>query len=349
MQTGVITGCLRISKESIFTGLNNLEVVSVLSDFYSEYFGFTQNEMDAMLAYYGLESKTNTVKDWYNGYLFGETVVYNPLSAVLMVSAWVKNINRYPEPYWVNTSGNDIIHDMIDNMDSEAKAGLETLMAGGTVSSVINEYVTYDDIYSAHDNLWNFLLFTGYLKKTGDERQNADGELTLDLSIPNIELKYIYKTKIQEWFNTRVAREDTAAFIEAIINGNTEILQEELSSLLVESISYMDSEENNYHGFMTGVLTILARQNGYLVKSNRESGDGRYDAVLYRVNGKKSTAVIFEFKVVKKFDQLPTACEDALKQIEEKNYTADWENEGFENIIKYGIGFYKKRCAVRKG
>ncbi|GBU26078.1 hypothetical protein R83H12_02761 [Fibrobacteria bacterium R8-3-H12] len=162
-------------------------------------------------------------------------------------------------------------------------------------------------------------------------------------------MKYIYKTKIQEWFNKRIAREDTTAFLKAIIDGNTEIFQEELSSLLVESISYMDSEENNYHGFMTGVLTILARQNGYLVKSNRESGNGRYDAVLYRVNGKKSTAIIFEFKVAEKFDKLPIACETALKQIEEKNYAADWINEGYENIIKYGIGFYKKRCAVRKG
>ncbi|GBU21699.1 hypothetical protein R80B4_01599 [Fibrobacteres bacterium R8-0-B4] len=349
LQMGVITGCLRISKESVFTGLNNLEVVSVLSDFYSEHFGFTQNEMDAMLAYYGLESKTQIVKDWYNGYLFGNTVVYNPLSAVRMVSAWTKNINRKPEPYWVNTSGNDIIHDMIDNMDSEAKAGLETLMAGGTVSSVVNEYVTYGDLYSARDNLWNFLLFTGYLKKARDGRQNADGELTLELSIPNIELKYVYKTKIQEWFNKRVAREDTAAFLKAIIDGNTEIFQKELSSLLVESISYMDSEENNYHGFMTGVLTILARQNGYLVKSNRESGDGRYDLVLYSANGRDFNAVIFEFKAVKEFDKLPIACENALKQIEEKNYASDWVKEGYENIIKYGIGFYKKRCAVRKG
>ncbi|GBU21700.1 hypothetical protein R80B4_01600 [Fibrobacteres bacterium R8-0-B4] len=348
LQMGVITGCLRISKESVFTGLNNLEVVSVLSDFYSEYFGFTQNEMDAMLAYYGLESKTQIVKDWYNGYLFGETVVYNPLSAVLMVSAWMKNINRNPEPHWVNSSGNDIIHDMIDNMDSEAKAGLETLMAGGTVSSVVNEYVTYGDLYSAQDNLWNFLLFTGYLKKAGNVRM-VGVQTILDLSIPNFELLYVYKTKIQEWFNKRVAREDTAAFLKAIIDGNTEIFQEKLSSLLVESISYMDSEENNYHGFMTGVLTVLARQNGYRLKSNRESGDGRYDLVLYSATGNADKAIIFEFKVAPNAKTLATACETALKQIEEKNYTADWINEGYENIIKYGIGFYKKRCAVRKG
>ncbi len=348
LQMGVITGCLRISKESVFTGLNNLEVVSVLSDFYSEYFGFTQNEMDAMLAYYGLESKTQIVKDWYNGYLFGETVVYNPLSAVLMVSAWTKNINRNPEPHWVNSSGNDIIHDMIGNMDSEAKAGLETLMAGGTVSSVVNEYVTYGDLYSAQDNLWNFLLFTGYLKKAGNVRM-VGVQTILDLSIPNFELLYVYKTKIQEWFNKRVAREDTAAFLKAIIDGNTEIFQEKLSSLLVESISYMDSEENNYHGFMTGVLTVLARQNGYRLKSNRESGDGRYDLVLYSATGNADKAIIFEFKVAPNAKTLATACETALKQIEEKNYTADWINEGYENIIKYGIGFYKKRCAVRKG
>ncbi|GBU22332.1 ATPase AAA [Fibrobacteres bacterium R8-0-B4] len=173
--------------------------------------------------------------------------------------------------------------------------------------------------------------------------------MTLELSIPNIELKYVYKTKIQEWFNKRVAREDTVAFLKAIIDGNTEIFQKELSSLLVESISYMDSKENNYHGFMTGVLTILARQNGYLAKSNRECGDGRSDLVLYNENGNDTTAVIFEFKVAPNAKMLATVCEDALKQIEEKNYAAYWDEEDYKNIIKYGIGFYKKRCAVRKG
>ncbi|GBU21255.1 hypothetical protein R80B4_01144 [Fibrobacteres bacterium R8-0-B4] len=348
LQTGVITGCLRISKESIFTGLNNLDTASVLDDYYSEYFGFTQREVDAMLDCYGLDSKKQLVRDWYNGYLFGNTEVYNPWSCLKAIASWIKNINELPRAHWVNTSSNAVIHDMIDNMNAEAKAGLETLMSGGTVSSVVDEYVTYGDIYATADNLWNFLLFTGYLKKARESVDRIE-RVVLDMKIPNKELYIIFETKIQEWFNKRVAREDTAAFLKAIIDGNTEIFQKELSMLLVESISYMDSKENNYHGFMTGVLTILARQNGYLVKSNRESGDGRSDLVLYNENGNDATAVIFEFKVAPNAKMLATVCEDALKQIEEKNYAAYWDEEDYKNIIKYGIGFYKKRCAVKKG
>jgi len=349
IKTGVITGCLRVSKESIFTGLNNLDTASVLDKKYSEYFGFTQLETDAMLNYYGLDAKKQLVRDWYNGYLFGNTEVYNPWSCLKAVDSWITDINEYPRAYWVNTSGNDIIHDMIDNMNAEAKAGLETLMSGETISSTANEYVTYGDIFEDADNLWNFLLFTGYLKKTGDGRQNADGELTLDLSIPNIELRYIYKTKIQQWLKTQIAKKNLDALNNSILNGDAETIQRELSKLLLESISYMDSAENFYHGFMAGVLGVLTRLNGYMVASNRESGDGRGDLVLYRVNGKESRAIIFEFKTAKEFDKLPTACENALKQIEDMNYTADWDKEGYKNIIKYGIGFYKKRCEVRKG
>jgi len=349
LQTGVITGCLRVSKESIFTGLNNLDTASVLDNKYSEYFGFTQREVDTMLNYYGFDYKKQLVRDWYNGYLFGNTEVYNPWSCLKAVDSWTTDINTQPKAYWVNTSSNNIIHDMIDNMNAEAKAGLEILMAGGIVSSAVDEYVTYGDIFEGADNLWNFLLFTGYLKKVGDGRQNADGELTLDLSIPNIELRYIYKTKIQEWFKKRIARKNLDALHNAILNGDVETIQSELSTLLLESISYMDSAENFYHGFMTGVLGALARLNGCLVASNRESGDGRCDLVLYRTNGKESRAIIFELKTAKEFDKLPNACENALKQIEDKNYAADWDKEGYKNIIKYGIGFYKKRCEVRKG
>jgi hypothetical protein len=346
LQLSVITGCLRISKESIFTGLNNLEVVSILSDSYSEHFGFTQGEMDTMLGYYGLESKTQILRDWYNGYLFGSAELYNPWSSVRVVGNWLININRYPEPFWANTCSNDIIRDMADKANAETKTHLETLIAGGTISAVVHENVTYGDIYKNADNLWNFLFFTGYLKNTGDGRQNADGELTLHLSIPNIELKYIYVTQIREWFNDRIAGKNLDALHNAVIAGDAETFQDELSALLAETISFMDSAENFYHGFMAGVLS---RIKGFSMRSNRESGDGRSDLVLYRDNGKKSAAVIFELKIAKEFDKLPAASENALKQIEDKNYAAEWNKEGYNIIIKYGVGFYRKRCEIRVG
>jgi len=346
LQFAVMTGCLRISKESIFTGLNNPAMISILSKEYSEYFGFTQGEMDTMLEYYGLESKTQVVKDWYNGYIFGNTEVYNPWSTLNVVSSWRTYIDEFPRPYWVNTSGNDIVRKLVDRADGEMKAELETLMAGGTISKTVHEDITYDEIYKNADNPWNFLFFTGYLKKMGDGCLNEDGELTLDLSIPNIELKYIYKTKIQEWFKDRIAEKDLRIFFDAILSGDVKTFQRELLILLAESISFMDSAENFYHGFMAGVLSRL---EGYIVKSNRESGHGRSDLVMYSVNGIDNKAVIFEFKPTKKFEGLPAACEDALKQIEENDYAAYWDKEGYKNIVKYGIGFYKKRCEVRKG
>jgi len=346
LQFAAITGCLRISKESIFTGLNNLDVVSIFNKDYAEHFGFTQNEMDVLLKAYGLESKTQIVRDWYNGYLFGDTEIYNPWSSLKVVRSWITNINELPQPYWANTSSNDIIHDMIDNMNFKMKEGLEILMAGGNISAVVHEDVTYAEIYNDADNLWNFLFFTGYLKKVGNERLNGYGEITLDLSIPNVEVKYIYKTKIQEWFTRRVAKKNHETLFNAILNGDAETFQNELSKLLAESISFMDCAENFYHGFMTG---ILSGSNGYAVKSNREGGDGRSDLVMYSANGIDDKAVIFELKIAKEFDKLPIACEQALKQIEDKNYAAYWDKEGYKDIIKYGIGFYKKRCEVRKG
>jgi len=346
LQLAVMTGCLRISKESIFTGLNNLEVISILSDLYSEHFGFTQGEMDAMLAYYGLTSKTQILKDWYNGYLFGNTEVYNPWSSVRVVSNWTVNINRLPEPHWTNTSSNDIVRDLIDNADNKTKDDIETLMAGGTISAVVHEDMTYDEIHKNADNLWNFLFFTGYLKRVGVERQNVYGELTIDLSIPNTELMYIYKTKIKEWFDEKIAGKNLDALHNAILNEDVETFQNELSAVLSESISYMDSAESLYHGLMIGALL---RINGYRLKSNRESGNGRSDLILYSEKQKNGTVAIFEFKATKEYKRLPELCENALKQIEDKKYADDWIDNGYKNVIKYGIGFCGKSCEIRKG
>ncbi|MDR2693315.1 MAG: ATP-binding protein [Chitinispirillales bacterium] len=346
LQFAVITGCLRVSKESIFTGLNNLVVNTVLSNDYSGYFGFTQGEVDAMLDYYGFDGKRQIVRDWYNGYRFGNTEVYNPWSCLNVVSSWNTYINDYPRPYWINTSSNDIIHDMLDNMGADAKAGLETLMTGGTISVAVNEYVTYGDIYTSADNLWSFLLFTGYLKMAGEARQSEGRGLTVDLSVSNIELKYVYKNQIREWFNARVREKNLDALFSAVISGDVEMFQRELSSLLAENISFMDSSESFYHGVMLGVL---ARIDGYRLESEPESGDGRCDLALRGTNGKDGKVIIFEFKIAAKETGLQAVCEKALKQIEAKKYAAKWESHGYKNIVKYGIGFYKKRCRVMKG
>jgi hypothetical protein len=342
LQFAVLTGCLRVSKESIFTGLNNPEIISILTKDYSEYFGFTQDEMDIMLKHYDLESKKQITRDWYNGYLFGNTEVYNPWSSILVVKNWLADINERPKPYWANTSGNEIVRKLIDKADGEAKTDLETLMAGGTISKAIHEDITYGDVYQNTENLWNFLFFTGYLKKVGE---TVDGKerIIVEMKIPNKEVDIIYCDKIQEWFENKINEKDLTEFFKAILAGDVETFQKELSALLAESISFMDSAENFYHGFMLG---MLLRLNGYEVKSNRETGHGRNDLVM---RGGMDKAVIFEFKVADKFDKLSAECEDALKQIEDNNYAAESIREGYTDITKYGIAFYKKRCKIMLG
>jgi hypothetical protein len=342
LQFAVLTGCLRISKESIFTGLNNPDVISILSDRYDEYFGFTQGEMDEMLAHYGLESKTQIVKDWYNGYLFGSKEVYNPWSSIHVVADWLDNINRNPGAYWANTSGNEIVRKLIDRADDDAKAELETLMADGVISKVIHEDITYNEVYQNTENLWNFMFFTGYLKKVG-ETVDAKGRIIVEMKIPNKEVDIIYSNKISEWFNERIKEKDLTGFFSSILAGDVETFEKELAELLLDSISYMDSKEAFYHGFMLGTLKRL---KGYTVTSNRETGYGRSDLVM---RGGMDKAIIFEFKVAKEFNELSAECKDALKQIEDNNYAADSIREGYTDIMKYGIAFYKKRCKIMAG
>jgi len=344
LQLAVMTGCLRISRESIFTGLNNLDTASVLDNNYSAYFGFTQREVDAMLDYYGIDAKKQLVRDWYNGYLFGNTEVYNPWSSLKAVESWITNINEHPRAYWVNTSGNDIIHDMIDNMNTDAKGGLENLMAGGTVSCEVDEYVTYGDIFKKVDNLWNFLLFTGYLKKVGAGRMEGVKNV-VDLSIPNLELQYVYETKIQEWFKEKISRKDFGPLYTALLDGDAETVQKELGNFLVETISYMDAKEAFYHGILLGVLAGMSE---FSAKSNRETGLGRGDIVLRHTSG-RGKAVILELKYTPEMFEIAKKSEEAVKQIENGKYAKELESECYTDIIKYGIAFCKKSCEVRKG
>jgi hypothetical protein len=217
-------------------------------------------------------------------------------------------------------------------------------MSGSSISKLVHEDITYDEIDKNAENLWNFLFFTGYLKKVGERFDGV--KKILDLSIPNLELHFIYEVKVREWFEERIIEKNFDSFFNAVLTGDVETFQRELSTLLADSISFMDSAENFYHGFMAGVLSRL---KGYRVKSNRESGNGRSDLAMYAASGAVGKAILFELKTVKKFHDLPAACTEALAQIEDNNYAAYWDDEGYSEIMKYGIGFYKKRCMIRLG
>ncbi|MDR2732609.1 MAG: ATP-binding protein [Fibromonadaceae bacterium] len=341
LQLAVITGCLRVSKESIFTGLNNLTIISILNTEFSEYFGFTQNEVDVILKYYGLEEKRQLLRDWYNGYLFGNTEVYNPWSCVNAVTNWRININELPRPHWVNTSSNDIVRKLIDTVKGEAKTELETLITGGTISKVIHEDITYDDVYRNADNIWNFMFFTGYLKKVG---QTVDSEerVVIEMKVPNKELNIIFHNKVQEWFRERIEQRDFGKLHAAILGGNATVVQEELGDFLLGTISYMDGKEDFYHGVMLGVLSGISN---YDLKSNRETGLGRCDIVMKHSSG-RGKAVIFELKWTSDMKEIVKKRDEALKQIVDGKYAEELENECYNDVIKYGVAFCRKSCEV---
>ena len=343
LEFAVITGCLRISKESIFTGLNNLAINSILNVDYSEYFGFTQNEVEQMLEDYDLSHKVSEVKEWYNGYLFGKTEVYNPWSVINYVRTLISDSDAFPKPYWSNTSSNSIIRELIEEADSVVKQEIEGLLAGGTIEKPIHEDITYEDIHKTQDNLWNFLFFTGYLKRVKERFEEETIYLTL--TIPNKEVAGIYRNTILEWFDKQLKTTDLNNLHKAILEGDCETFENEVSELLLETISFYDYAENYYHGFLCGLLKGC---NHYTVISNRESGNGRPD-ILFKHLSVRGQAVIMELKVVKEFDRMESGCNEALKQIEEQNYAAVLYKEGYRQIRKYGVCFYRKECMVKAG
>lgn len=342
LEFAVITGCLRISRESIFTGLNNLEVISVLNENYSEYYGFTESEVKEMLRTYGLEEKLQEVKQWYDGYLFGNTEVYNPWSVINYVKNGISGSRSFPQPYWSNTSSNSIVRELIDHADLHVKKEIEELIAGGTIEKPVHEDITYEDIHKTQDNLWNFLFFTGYLKKT-DERFEVDTSY-LTMTIPNEEVRFIYRNNIKEWFDNKLKNTDLNVLYNAVLDGNCTVFEEQVNNQLAETISYYDYAESYYHGFLCGLLKGC---NRYATISNRESGNGRPDIVLAYPSA-RGPVIILELKVAKRFQELEAGCDAALEQIEQQNYAAYWENEGYTSITKYGICFYKKECMVKK-
>ncbi|MDO4555947.1 MAG: AAA family ATPase [Lachnospiraceae bacterium] len=344
LEFSVITGCLRISKESIFTGLNNLEMLSILNRGYAEYFGFTRTEIKEMLHAYGLEKLEGLVKEWYDGYLFGSTEVYNPWSIVCFVKEAFYENECAPKSYWATTSSNTVIRSMIDRAsDAATRNDLEILMQGGEIEKPVHEDVTYDEIYNTTDNLWNFMFFTGYLKKSG-ERIEEDGERFISLKIPNKEVALIFRQKISGWFQEFVENRKMTTFYQAIVEKDTDVMQEELSDLLMKTISYEDYRENFYHGFLLGCLTGM---KDYIVLSNREGGLGRSDIIIKHPSFKNG-AYILELKYTKNPRELEEQAELALKQIKDKKYREELYNEGYDRITCYGISFCKKDCCVKR-
>ena len=345
LERAVITGCLRISKESIFTGLNHLQISSIYNNGYEEAFGFTQAETEQMLIDYGISDRIEEAKVWYDGYLFGETEIYNPWSIIKYVSSIVINHMQFPQPYWANTSSNTIIKDMIWHADEEMKRELDILINGGTIEKQIHEEITYDDIHESEDNLWNFLFFTGYMKKVSERTDGDDNsDIYLTMKIPNIEIRTIYRNQIKTWFDRQVKDTDKGELNKAVLEGDTEAIAGYVTKLLKKSISVFDSEESFYHGFF---LSLLYGVPDYAPRSNREEGDGRPDIVLYPENP-KDPAIIFEIKVRKKFNEMEDGLHEAYKQIRDKRYEDGVLDDGYAGVKSYGMCFCKKSCIVGK-
>lgn len=341
LDRAVITGCLRISRESIFTGLNNLMVNSIRTRDFGEYFGFTPEETIEMLSAYGLSDKVDEVRKWYDGYLFGDSEVYNPWSVTNYIKLHWKSPDTFPEPYWSNTSSNKIIKDLIDHSSPEQKADIDTLVTGGTIEKKIHEDITYADVHESDDNLWNFLFFTGYLRKVSERQE--DENLFVRMCIPNIEVRYIYKNHITVWFDKKKKEISREPLYKAIIERDAEQIGAFMSGVLKQTISTFDSGESFYHGMF---LSLLYGMPDYIPKSNREEGEGRPDIVLYPENP-EDPAFIFELKVRKDFREIDAGIKEAIKQIDDRHYEDGIENEGYAGYVSFGACFCKKRAMFR--
>ncbi len=343
LEFAVLTGCLRVSRESIFTGLNNLKTYSITKNKFSQYFGFTQEEMKEILQTFSLEQYAGTIAKWYDGYRFGLTEIYNPWSVLNCIDSYLQNDMVACEPYWSNTSSNRIVKRLIEESNERTKSMVEELINGTPIHTQIFEDVTYGTIDVNQDYIWSFLLFTGYLKIISCE--TVGDETYYDMVIPNVEIKSIYKNTIRSWFIDHINRDRRTDILESVIHADAEKLEDLLCTWLTNTISCFDEQENYYHGFVTGLVSGF---NGYMVVSNRESGNGRFDLVV-KQRSIWHHAAILEFKVVEKYNQMTKACEDALRQIEEKDYEASLRDEQYENIAKLGICFCQKRCRVKSG
>ena len=338
-----LTGCLRVSKESIFTGLNNLQIFSIMSTKFDDSFGFTQEEINVMLECYDLTDKSSDIAHWYDGYKFNDVDIYNPWSVLNYLSEAVEKSSALCKPYWSNTSSNEIVKRLIEESNDRTKNAIEELINGTPVRAQIYEDITYGTIDVNSEYIWSFLLFTGYLKVTAYE--TIGDETYYEMVIPNTEVKSIYKNTIRAWFEKKINADSRTDIIESIIYGEPEKLEKQLRHWLLTTISYHDEQESYYHGFVTGLVSGFA---DYEVLSNIESGEGRFDLVV-KQRSDAEYAAILEFKIAKTYKEMSAKCDEALRQIEEKNYIAGLQDELYRNVSKYGICFCKKRCQVKFG
>lgn len=342
LRFAVITGCLKIAKESIFTGTNNFVSDTIRDSRYNEHFGFTQTEVDKILKDSGCTEHAKNVREWYDGYHFGEVDVYCPWDVMNYLRDLQHDIMAKPESYWKNTSDNAIIRSFIDYAGTNITKKMETLLAGNYIIQNIDENLTYDYLHSSEENLWSILYLTGYLTRVRESELHMQiPEGTVALQIPNAEIKEIFETTVIKWFSDNAKNWNRNALFQAVWNADVESLTVEMNTLLRKTISYHDYKEDFYHAFLAGIFTGA----GYAVESNKEHGEGRSDIVVYdSVNGQ---VAIFEAKTSKTMETMNRDCEDAIRQINDRMYAKEYEDE-YDHILCYGISFFKKRCLVKK-
>ena len=338
LKFAVVTGCLRIPKESILTGVNNFASYSVIDSRFSKYFGFTNDEVLGMLNKFNLADKADIIKSWYDGYKFGNVDVYCPWDVVSFVSDLLYDQSIEPKNYWENTSGNSAIKAFFDMPDIDISDKFEALLNGETICEKVTNSLTYDQVYKSESNLWSLLLMTGYL--TVNHRVDNDKH-PVELRIPNREIANIFQTAVVENFNQTVDKTEINSLMNALWNGDTDTASEILSDLLWHTISYMDYHEDYYHAFLCG---LFVGRGGYMVYSNKERGLGRPDIDLR--DKKNRRVIIIEAKKSEREEDMPSDCEKAIKQIIDNQYAA--KLDGYRQILHYGIAFYKKSALVKK-
>lgn len=350
LQFAVLTGCLRISKESIFTGLNNFKVMSITDSRFDEQFGFTDSEVKKLLSDYGMDSHFDEVKEWYDGYHFGKADVYCPWDVINHVDHLRDDGDAKPQTYWINSSGNSLVRRLINRADSSTKDEIERLIAGEAIEKVIRQDLTYDEIENSIDNIWSVLFTTGYLTKIGEVKLPDSESYAYMLVIPNKEVREVFVLQIQEWFKAVVANDnDTMKLLsKAILDKDEAILARQLNIVMGRMISILDTKapddmkENFYHGLLLGLLR--GSNPDWLIKSNRESGDGFSDILIKPEN--PDLGIVIEVKYAKEFKGLDAACDAAMAQIKQKRYDETLRDEGRCDILAYGIAFCRKRCKV---
>lgn len=336
LHLAVVTVCLRIAKESIFTGTNNFITDTISDNRLDEFFGFTQEEVDRILADTQNTSHSQEIKNWYDGYRFGSIDVYSPWDVMNHINALCLDPQAMPRSYWRNTSDNAIIRSFIDQAENDTIKQFEILLSGDKISQKIEEDLTYDYLHASAENLWSILYLTGYL--TGTEKE--EGRQEWNLWIPNLEIREIFEDTVIKWFHDSARLWERKALFHAVWERDEEKLTEEMTKLLRKTISYHDYKEDFYHAFLAGIFAGA----GYIVKSNREHGDGRSDVVVQDYDGNR--IAVFEVKYSRRLEDLPYDCERAIKQIDVRRYGEEFA-EDYSTVICYGIAFYRKRCMVK--